>query len=224
MILAYTRVSTDKQTVKNQRDEINRYAVEHKMIIDEFIEVEMSSRKSESKRRITELLEKVSEGDIIITSELSRLGRSTQEVLKLIDILIKKKIEIIFIKQALHVKSDKQDMTTKVMLTMFSLFAELERDLISSRTKEALASRKGKGVLGHKTGTVLKSKYDKDHLKLIELFNLGLSAQKIIDIHLERGTAKTLKTWRDKRYEWNGLLKEWTAKESFKKFLIDKGI
>lgn len=221
-IVAYIRVSTDKQTVKNQRDEISRYSATNKFIVDKWIEIEISSRKSEAKRRIIELIEMLDKGDTLITSELSRLGRSTQEVLKIIDTLIKKQINIIFIKQGLTVKHDKRDMNTKVMLTMFSLFAELERDLISSRTREALASRKGCGVLGHKKGTILRNQYDKDYAKIIELLNFGLSVNKIHSRHLKYGSVDTLRTWKNKRLEYNELLGEWVCNEKYKQFLNGK--
>jgi DNA invertase Pin-like site-specific DNA recombinase len=90
-----------------------------------------------------ELFEKLSTGDVLIVTELSRIGRSTIEVLSIVKELVQNGVDIVFIKQGLKINaSNNNDMVSKVMITMFSLFAELERDLISHRTKEALRSKK----------------------------------------------------------------------------------
>jgi len=157
---AYLRVSTDKQDIDNQRLEILTYANKHNMKIDEFIEVEISSRKDLLKRRITELLGKVNKGDTVIVAELSRIGRSIVEVINIVNELVQKKVRLIAIKQALDIRGN-GDMQTKIMITMFSLFAEIERDLISQRTKAALAAvRAGGKKLGKPKGTIGKSKLD----------------------------------------------------------------
>ncbi len=178
-VLAYVRVSSIKQDVDNQRLEILEYARKHDLKVDEFIEVELSSRRTEKERRIEELKEKLQSGDVLITTELSRLGRSTVEVLSLINALIQLKVRIIVLKQGLDIKGN-HDMQSKVMVTMFSLFSELERDLISVRTKEALASRKRRGmVLGKPKGTIQKSKFDANLDKIKELLGYGLSVRKM---------------------------------------------
>lgn len=106
-------------------------------------------------------------------TELSRLGRSTAEVIALINELVARNI-IIIIKQNLDIH--KHDMNSKIVITLFSLFAELERDLISLRTKEALAAKRIQGVLlGKPKGTIQKSKFDKDVERIKELLKLGLS-------------------------------------------------
>lgn len=116
--------------------------------------------------------------DTLIVTELSRLGRSTAEIIGLVNELIKKQVRVIAIKQSLDIKQ--QDMNSKIIITLFSLFAELERDLISSRTKEALANKKRQGIqLGKPKGTIQKSKFDKDVVKIKELLTLGLSVRKI---------------------------------------------
>ena len=177
-IIAYIRVSTSKQDIKNQKLEIFEYARKHNLNISKFIEAEVSSKKSVKSRRIEELLEKLKEADTLIITELSRLGRSTSEVIDLVNQLIKNKIRIIAIKQGLDITA--HDMASKVMVTMFSLFSELERDLISSRTKEALANKKSQGIkLGKPKGTIQKSKFDDDLDKIKELLSLGLSVRKI---------------------------------------------
>ena len=120
----------------------------------------------------------LNDADTLIVTELSRLGRSTAEVIGLVNELIKKQVRVIVIKQNLDMKQ--HDMTSKVMITLFSLFAELERDLISLRTKEALANKKAQGVrLGKPKGTVQKSKFDQDVIKIKELLALGLLVRKI---------------------------------------------
>ena len=177
-IIAYIRVSTSGQDVKNQRLEIYEYARKNNFDIDQFIEVESSSQKSTKNRRIEELLEIFKEDDTLIITELSRLGRSTSEVIGLVNQFIAKKVRLIAIKQGLDITA--HDMASKVMVTMFSLFSELERDLISSRTKEALANKKAQGIkLGKPKGTIQKSKFDGDSERIKELLGLGLSVRKI---------------------------------------------
>ncbi len=176
--MAYLRASTNKQEVNNQKLEILEYARLHQLNVDDFIQITISSRKTTKQRRIDELLEKLNGGDTLIATELSRLGRSTAEVIGLINQLLVKKVRIILIKQNLDVTG--QDMTSKIIITLFSLFAELERDLISVRTKEALASKKAQGIkLGKPKGTIQKSIYDKDLELIKEWLTLGLSGRKI---------------------------------------------
>jgi DNA invertase Pin-like site-specific DNA recombinase len=144
MIIGYIRVSKNTQHTGNQRNTILEYANRHKLIIDEFIEIEISSQKSLHMRKIDELLGSVSKNDTIIIAELSRLGRSISEVIAIVNQIIASGSELISIKENIQVK-EKHSMQTKVMVTMFSLIADLERDLISERTKEALAARKAAG-------------------------------------------------------------------------------
>lgn len=176
--IAYIRASTDKQDLNNQKLEIFEFAKINKLEVDDFIQMTISSRKTTKERRIDEMISVLDDADTLIVTELSRLGRSTAEVIGLVNELIKKKVRVIAIKQNLDMKQ--HDMTSKVMITMFSLFAELERDLISLRTKEALASKKMQGIqLGKPKGTIQKSKFDKDSDKIKELLALGLSVRKI---------------------------------------------
>ena len=159
-VLSYIRVSTNTQDVKNQRYEILEYARTHDLTIDQFIEIEISSRKDRKQRRIEEVLQKLSPGDTLIVSELSRLGRSTGEVIELVNELVRKKVRFIAIKQNLNINNG-HDMTSKIIVTLFGLMAELERDLISMRTREALAAKKAQGkVLGRPKGSLGKSKLD----------------------------------------------------------------
>ncbi len=177
-IIAYIRTSTDKQELKNQKLEILEYAHKNHLKIEEFVEITISSRKTTKQRRIDDVLEKLNNFDTLIVSELSRLGRSTAEVISLINGIVDRNIRIIVLKQNLDI--DQHSMNSKIIITMFSLFAELERDLISSRTKSALAIKKLQGqIFGKPIGTIQKSKFDNDKEKITELLKLGLSIRKI---------------------------------------------
>ena len=202
MVLGYIRTSTADQSADSQKSLIARYVVERKMIVDEWIEVEVSSRKSAEKRKITELLDKVSAQDTVIVSELSRLGRSIKEVLQIIEELIQvKRCKLILIKQNLHLDpSNQHDMTNKVLLTIFSMVAELERDFISERTKEGLRARKEMGIkLGKPKGVIQKSIYDQDKENVFQLHKLGVPLNTIIKTHLGYGKYLSLKEYIQKR-------------------------
>ena len=176
--IAYIRTSNNKQDNDNQKLEIFEYAHKQGMNIDEVIQVQISSRKNSMQRRIDELLDKLEEEDIVIVTEISRLGRSTAEVIHIINKVLKKKVRIISIKQCLDISS--YDISSKIIVTVFSLLSELERDLISLRTKEALAAKKAQGIkLGKPVGTIQKSKFDKDIGRILELLSLGVSVRKI---------------------------------------------
>jgi DNA invertase Pin-like site-specific DNA recombinase len=187
MTLGYLRVSTDTQTVQNQKNEILNYSNDKLHTkVDNWIEVVMSSRKSARDRKLEELFSSLNKDDVVIVSELSRLGRSTQEVLQTIESLMKLEVELHIIKQNQVINpKNKNDIQTKVMITFMGLFAELERDLISQRTKEALKARKEQGaVLGKPTGTLQLSKYDDHKERILELIKMGVSLNKIVNIHL----------------------------------------
>jgi DNA invertase Pin-like site-specific DNA recombinase len=191
--IAYIRASTSSQDIKNQRHEILEYGHREGIQVNEFIEATISSRKSSRQRRIEELQEKVCAGDLLIVTELSRLGRSTGEVILLINQLIATEVDVIVIKQNLRLGNGLQDVTSKVMVTLLALFAEIERDFISQRTKEALASKKAQGVvLGKPKGTIQTSMYDKDKERIRELLALGVPQKRIVEFHLGYGTTKSL--------------------------------
>jgi len=187
MTVGYIRVSTDTQITSNQKNEILNYAHELGVKVDKFIDVTMSSRKNMRDRLIDDLFTSLSLGDMLIISELSRLGRSTQEVLQTIEKLMSIGVELHIIKQKMVINpNNKNDFVSKAMITLMSLFSELERDLISQRTTEALKARKAQGVvLGKPKGTTQKSKYDAHVDRVVELHTLGLSLNKIVSNHLE---------------------------------------
>ena len=158
--VAYLRVSTRSQDLANQKLAILEFSQKRRFTVDEFIESQASSQKSPIERRIEEMLGTLQSGDRLLVSELSRLGRSLGQVLQIVATLIERKIRFIAIKEAIEVEG-KQDLRTKVMITLFGLFAEVERDLISERTKEGLAAAKAKGkLLGRPKGALGKSKLD----------------------------------------------------------------
>lgn len=159
MILGYIRVSTEKQTVENQKHEILDYANKHNLGKVNFIEINISSKKSTKDRKIDELISTLKSEDTLIVSELSRLARSLSGLFSIVNILIEDGVKLIAIKQNMLLdKNNINDMQNKVMLTMFSLMSELERDFISARTKEALKARKDAGVtLGKPKGTIQSS-------------------------------------------------------------------
>ncbi len=173
-IIGYLRVSTDEQDLTNQRLEIMEYARKNKMTVDDFIEIQISSRKDTKARRIDELLERLNTGDTLIIAELSRLGRSVGQVVTMVDELISRKIKLIAIKENIKLKANgEKDMQTTVMITMFSLFAEMERSLISERTKAGLEAARAKGkLLGRPKGPG-KSKLDKHKEEIVALLKNG---------------------------------------------------
>jgi DNA invertase Pin-like site-specific DNA recombinase len=180
-IIAYLRASTIKQDLSHQKLEILEFARKQELQVHEFVEITISSRKNSKQRRVDELLERLNDADTLIVTELSRLGRSTAEVIALINALIKRNIRVLIIKQNLDIKI--HDMQSKIMITLFSLFGELERDLVSLRTKEALAAKKMQGVvLGKPKGTIQKSKFDKDISKIQELLVYELSVRKMAKV------------------------------------------
>ncbi len=195
-VYGYVRVSTIEQSAESQKNLISRFVVERKMSIDKWIEVEMSSRKTADKRKITELLSQVVENDVVIVSELSRLGRSIQEVLQIIKSLMEeKKCRLILVKQNMDLNPHNVlDMSNKILITIFSMLAELERDFISFRTKEGLNALKAKGVkLGKPVGCKQKTMYDKDKNRILELAKMGVPINKILTIHLNYGKYLSLK-------------------------------
>ncbi|MES2206357.1 MAG: recombinase family protein [Pseudomonadota bacterium] len=159
-VIAYLRVSTGNQEINNQRLAILDYAHRHQLQINEFLEVQVSSRKSLKERGIDGLFAGLQAGDLLLVSELSRLGRSLGQIIHIVDDLIKKQIRFIAIKENIQLNGQ-QDMQTKVMITLFGLFSEIERDLISERTREGLVAARAKGhLLGRPKGSRSPSKLD----------------------------------------------------------------
>ena len=166
--VAYLRVSTNNQDLDQQRLAILDYAHRNHLTIDEFVKVEVSSRRNLRQRGISQLLEQLSPKDILLVSELSRLGRSVSQIIRLVDRMIEQQIRFVAVKEGIDLEGA-QDIQTKVTVTMFGLFAEIERDLISERTKEGVAAARAKGkIIGRPKGVLGKSKLDdkKDEIQL----------------------------------------------------------
>ena len=176
---AYIRVSTDKQETENQRFEILKYANDKKLGNVEFIEETVSGRKSWKDRKIGVLISELCKGDILIVTELSRLGRSMLEIMELLSILLRNGIELHVVKSNQVLKDDLQ---SKVFAMAFSIAAEIERELISQRTREALQRRKAEGKpLGRPKGSY-SSKLDKYREQIEELRAKGVSIASIAKI------------------------------------------
>lgn len=144
MYFGYIRVSTDKQTVENQRFEIEKYCNSRNLKIDKWIEETISGSKNYSKRALGNLLKEVKKGDYIICAELSRLGRNLFMIMEILNICMQKECIVITIKDGYKLGDDIQ---SKILAFAFGLSAEIERNLISQRTKEALAKRKADGII-----------------------------------------------------------------------------
>ena len=187
--LAYLRVSKDTQDVRNQKLAILEFAQKEKISVDHFVEITVSARKSQRERKIDLLFEQLSSGDTLIVSELSRMGRSVGEIITVVDTLTMREIRLLSVKEGIRLDGE-ESLQTKVMVTMFSLFAEIERELISLRTKEALAAAKAKGIkLGRPKGSTGKSKLDGKEKEIKRLLKLKVSKASIAKITgVNRGT------------------------------------
>jgi len=194
-IIAYTRVSKDTQTTENQKHYLSEFAQNNKFIIDEFIEVTISSRKKKEFREINETIEKLNSGDTLLVYALDRLGRSTLETLAIIDEIKNKGIILKIVKENITIDKNISNPMNDMMMTMLSAFADLERSFISERVKAGLEARKAKGIkLGRVKGSIGKSKYDKYEEKIQELYSLGLSLSKIVD-YIGEGTKVSLASY-----------------------------
>lgn len=150
MIYGYIRVSTDKQSLENQLFEITEFAEKNNIFIDKWIKETISSREDLTRRKLGRLLKKLKSGDIIIASELSRLGRNLLQVMGILNYCMSQDIQVWTIKDNYRLGTDIQ---SKVLAFAFGLSAEIERNLISQRTKEALYRIRAEGkILGRPKG------------------------------------------------------------------------
>ena len=185
MIYGYIRVSTDKQNVENQRFEIENHCKERGMIVNAWIEETISGTKKIDQRKLGKLLNKLKKDDILICAELSRLGRNMFMIMSILNYCMEKEIKVWTIKDNYRLGDD---LTSKVLAFAFGLSAEIERNLISQRTKEALVKKRAEGiVLGRPKGR--KSSYYKlsgrDNM-IKELLNKGIpkvQIARILNVH-----------------------------------------
>lgn len=180
MNYGYIRVSTDKQTVENQRYEINTFCQKLNIHIDGWIEETISGTKNFDKRKLGDLLKIVQKDDLIICAELSRLGRNLFMIMEILHVCMNKECKVWTIKDNYRLGDDIQ---SKVLAFAFGLSAEIERNLISQRTKEALARKVQEGIVlgrpkGRKTSPEKHKLYDKDII-ICELLIFGISQRKI---------------------------------------------
>lgn len=167
---AYLRVSTFEQNTDKNKLDILKFANDKKLGNVEFVEEQISGRSNFKDRKLGKLLNIMKNGDILIVPELSRLARSVSQILEVIDITKQKEIKLYAIKE--NFSNDEQSITATVTSTIFALVAQIERDLISLRTKEALQAKKATGTkLGRPKGRG-KSKLDKDREEILKLIRL----------------------------------------------------
>lgn len=185
MIYGYIRVSTDKQTLENQKFEIENFCKRQNLEINGWIEETISGTKSYNKRQLGKLLKKVKPGDFIICSELSRLGRNLFMIMEILNICMSKDCKVWTVKDNYRLGDDIQ---SKVLAFAFGLAAEIERNLISQRTKEALARKKSEGVVlgrpvGKKSKILKLSKKDKQIRELLSQNKSKSAIARIIGVH-----------------------------------------
>lgn len=201
MTFGYIRVSTDKQTVENQRFEISRFCAAQGLSIDGWIEETISGAKDYDKRKLGRLLDRAGAGDLIICAELSRLGRSLFMVMEILSLCMQKGCAVWTVKDGYRLGDDIQ---SKVLAFAFALSAEIERELISQRTKEALNRKRAEGVkLGRPAGALSKNvklSGKEDAIRVLRAEGTSW-AQIARLLHVDRSTlvrfAKTRGLWGD---------------------------
>ncbi len=188
--IGYIRVSSNKQTLEHQRFEIENFALKEGIKIDTWVEEKISSRKALKNRKLGELLDDLQENDVLISCEISRLGRSLLEVMRILETCLNKNCQVWTLKENYRLGNDIQ---SKVLAFAFGLAAEIERKLISDRTKSSLANIKAQGKkLGRPfTAESKKLKLSKNSRRIRKLLEKGLSKSQIARIlGVGRGTLR----------------------------------
>jgi DNA invertase Pin-like site-specific DNA recombinase len=185
MNYGYIRVSTDKQTTENQKFEIEKYCLDRIITIDEWIEETISATKKLEDRKFGLLLKKMQKGDELIVTELSRLGRNLMQIMSILHDCMEKDIKVFTIKERYVLGNN---INSKVLAFAFGLSAEIERTLISQRTKEALARKKAEGViLGRPKGSKakrLKLTGKEDQIQSLRTKRISVSAiGRLLGVH-----------------------------------------
>lgn len=178
MTVGYIRVSTDKQHPRNQQDEISRFAKENGYEINLWVVEVVSGKKGVEGRKLGRLISKMKRGDTLIVSEVSRLSRTLTDIMTIMGKCLKKGINIYTTKEKYRFDDS---INSKILCFAFGLVAEIERNLISLRTKEALALRKSEGkVLGRRKGYTPKMDILKEHESAIKSMQSdGISVKEI---------------------------------------------
>lgn len=182
MTYAYLRVSTDKQDGQNQRIGVEALAKARGLIIDEYIDDEgVSGMKEPEKRELGKLMKKLKSGDVIIAGELSRLGRSLFMIFRILEFCLNNGVTVMTAKDGYTLGNDIQ---SKVLAFAFGMSAEIEREMISRRTKEALQKKREAGVIlgrpkGRKTSPERHPLYGKEDEIFRLLVKEGLAQRKV---------------------------------------------
>lgn len=179
-IIGYIRVSTDTQSVANQKLKILEYARLNKIVIDDFVSIEISTRKNQKDRKIDEIKALLKKDDTLIVTELSRLGRNMLEILNLIEHFNQNSVKIIFTNQPELSTTGKNDALSSLLFSIYGYFAEAEREIISTRTKQGLEKAKASGKkLGRPRGTKGFSKLDGREKEVEGMIEKGLNVTNI---------------------------------------------
>ena len=198
MVYAYVRVSTDKQSTETQRFEIKKFSKTKKIHIDRWIDETISGMKGIQNRRLGKVLRQARKGDVLITSELSRLGRNLMQVMSFLHQCMEQDITVYTIKEGYELGNN---LNSKILAFAFSLRGELERNLISQRTKEALARKKAEGIqLGRPQGGRCRRKLDGKEQIITQLLNerrTKLFISKVLGVHRQ-----TLRMFIDDRMDY----------------------
>ncbi len=181
-VIGYTRISSSVSDLQVQKQLLLEYAQKNRMIIDEFIETETSSRLTTKERRIDELIEKLQKDSILLVAELSRIARNMLQALNIISELTEKGVKIIFIRQP---ELSTNSSHGKLLMAIYGYFAESEREFISLRTKAGLATAKAKGkLLGRPRGAKNSkgSPFDKFRNEIKKNLKVGIPVNSILKI------------------------------------------
>ena len=219
MVYGYVRVSTDKQVVDNQHFEIEQFCIKKDMVVNEWIEETVSGAREVEKRLLGGLLKKLQQNDILICTELSRLGRNLFMIMEILNYCMKRDIQVWTLKENYRLGND---ITCKVMAFAFGIAAELERQLISQRTKEALKRKRAEGViLGRPMGVKNKELLLTPKLREFEeLLNNGYSYEAIAQV-LDVSRHTVYRFIKRKYVKRNNSFKERIDKTKTVKNLID---
>ena len=178
MIIAYLRISTNRQHLENQRDEIERFAERRGIVVDKIYNDIVSGKKHSKERKLGDILKRMKSGDTLIVTEISRLSRTLIDVMNIIHQCIEREITLHSTKEGYTFENN---LNSKILGFAFGLVAEIERNLISARTKEALALRKANGmILGRPVGSAPKRKIlVENHDELMEMIRQEIPYKKI---------------------------------------------